>query len=165
MSDKSFYPSGIGRRTFLVSTMLGASAAASAVRMATAAVPADAVVPASRELTAHATKEGCLPVCAKSNCVASATSGQNASVEMRDFDLLRAPRRRSEVDEQTRTSTIYGRAETGDFTRGGPARRDGERGVPTPCTGGIGILSLACGRPGRLRGGAEVRCTAYAAQG
>ena len=30
--------------------------------------------------------------------------------------LLRAPRRRSEVDEQTRTSTIYGRTETGDLT-------------------------------------------------
>ena len=49
---------------------------------------------------------------------------------MRDFELLRTPRRRSEVNEQTGTSTIYGRAETGDFTRGGPARRDGERGVP-----------------------------------
>jgi hypothetical protein len=44
-------------------------------------------------------------------CVASATSGQNASVEMRDFELLWTSRRRSEVDEQTRTSTIYGRAE------------------------------------------------------
>ncbi|MDP8985702.1 MAG: DNA recombination protein RmuC, partial [Pseudomonadota bacterium] len=41
-------------------------------------------------------------------CVASATSGQIASVEMRDFELLRVSRRRSEVDEQTRTSTIYG---------------------------------------------------------
>ena len=44
-------------------------------------------------------------------CVASATSGQNARWKMRDFDLLRAPRRRSEVDDETRTSTIYGRAE------------------------------------------------------
>jgi transposase InsO family protein len=52
---------------------------------------------------------------------------------MRDFELLRTPRRRSEVDEQTRTSTIYGRAETGDFEGGGPARGDRERGVPAPC--------------------------------
>ena len=44
----------------------------------------------------------------KNYCVASATSRQNASAEMRDFDLLRVPRRWSEVDEQTRTSTIYG---------------------------------------------------------
>ncbi|HEY3656317.1 MAG TPA: acetate--CoA ligase family protein [Steroidobacteraceae bacterium] len=44
-------------------------------------------------------------------CVASATSGQKASAKMRDFELLRTPRRRSEVNEQTRTSTIYGRAE------------------------------------------------------
>src|ERR1039458_5248043 len=69
-------------------------------------------------------------------CVASATSGQKASAKMRDFDLLQAPRRRSEVDEQTRTSTIYGGAETGDFTRGGSARRNGERGVPTAWIGG-----------------------------
>lgn len=69
---------------------------------------------------------------------------------MRDFELLRAPRRRSEVDEQTRTSTIYGGTETGDFEGGGPARRDCERGVPAPCIGGIGILSLAGGGPGRL---------------
>jgi len=41
-------------------------------------------------------------------CVASATSGQKASGKMRDFELLRTPRRRSEVNEQTRTSTIYG---------------------------------------------------------
>ena len=34
-------------------------------------------------------------------CVASATSGQKASAKMRDFDLLRAPRRRSEANEQT----------------------------------------------------------------
>ena len=53
-NDKQFDPSGIDRRTFLVSTMLGASAAA--VRVAAAAVPADAIVPASRELTAHATE-------------------------------------------------------------------------------------------------------------
>jgi len=35
-------------------------------------------------------------------CVASATSGQNASGKMRDFELLRAGRRRSEVYEQGR---------------------------------------------------------------
>src|SRR5450631_1247100 len=98
-------------------------------------------------------------------CVASATSRQNASVEMRDFELLRTPRRRSEVDEQTRTSTIYGRTETGDFKGGGPAWRDRERGMPAPCIGGIGILSLAGGGPGRLGGGAQARCAAYAAQG
>lgn len=66
-------------------------------------------------------------------CVASPTSGQKASVEMRDFELLRTSRRLSDVDEQTRTSKIYGRAEAGDFTRGGPARRDGQRGVPASC--------------------------------
>jgi putative transposase len=32
------------------------------------------------------------------SCVASATSGQKASAKMRDFELLRALRRRSEVD-------------------------------------------------------------------
>ena len=41
-------------------------------------------------------------------CVASATSGQNANAEMRDFELLRAFCRRSEVYEQRRTSAIYG---------------------------------------------------------
>jgi hypothetical protein len=46
------------------------------------------------------------------SCVASATSGQNARRKMRDFELLRTPRRWSEVDDETRTSTIYGRAET-----------------------------------------------------
>ena len=45
---------------------------------------------------------------------------------MRDFELLRMPRRRSEVDEQTRTSTIYCRTETGNFKGGGPAGRDRE---------------------------------------
>ena len=58
---------------------------------------------------------------------------------MRDFELLRMPRRRSEVDEQTRTSTIYCRTETGNFKGGGPAGRDRERGVPAPCIGGIGV--------------------------
>src|ERR1700730_9400672 len=96
-------------------------------------------------------------------CVASATSGQNASAEMRDFELLRASRRWSEVDEQTRTSTIYGGPETGDFTRGGPARRDGERGVPTSQPIALGAVSMAGGSPGRLGGGAEARCAAKAA--
>src|ERR1700677_2629023 len=49
---------------------------------------------------------------------------------MRDFELLRAPRRRSEVNEQTRVSAVYGGPEDRDFTRGGSARRNGERGVP-----------------------------------
>jgi hypothetical protein len=93
-------------------------------------------------------------------CVASATSGQMASAKMRDFELLRAPRRRSEVDEQTRTSTIYGGTETRDSTRGGSARRDGERGVPAARFGGLGILSVAGGGPGRLGGRAEARCPA-----
>src|SRR5450759_2352027 len=78
-------------------------------------------------------------------CVASATSGQNASAEMRDFDLLRAPRRWSEVNEQARTSTIYGGTETGDSTRGGPARRDGERGVPASQPIALGVVSMAGG--------------------
>src|SRR5271163_1492208 len=87
-------------------------------------------------------------------CVASATSGQKASAKMRDFELLRTPRRRSEVDEQTRTSTIYGRAETGDSKGGGPAGRDRERGVPAPRIGGVRVLSLAGCGPGWLGGGA-----------
>ena len=58
---------------------------------------------------------------------------------MRDFELLRAPRRRSEVDEQTRISTIYGRTETGDFTRCGSAWRDGERGVPASGPVALGV--------------------------
>jgi hypothetical protein len=41
-------------------------------------------------------------------CVASATSGQNASGKMRDFELLRRVCRRSGVYEQKRTSAIYG---------------------------------------------------------
>ncbi len=44
-------------------------------------------------------------------CVASSTSGQKASVKMRDFDLLRGVCRWSEVYEQRRTATIYGGAE------------------------------------------------------
>lgn len=44
-------------------------------------------------------------------CVASATSGQTVRRKMRDFDLLRAPRRESEVNEQTRISTIHSGAE------------------------------------------------------
>src|ERR1700680_448120 len=84
---------------------------------------------------------------------------------MRDFELLRMPRRRSEVDEQTRTSTIYCGTETGNFKGGGPAGRDRERGVPAPCIGGIGVLSLAGGGPGRLGCGAQARTAAYAALG
>src|SRR5450755_1238573 len=60
-------------------------------------------------------------------CVASSTSEQKAREEMRDFDLLRATRRGSEVYEQARASTIHGRAEIGDFTRGGSARCECER--------------------------------------
>jgi hypothetical protein len=41
-------------------------------------------------------------------CVASSTSGQNARRKMRDFELLWAPHRRSEVNGQTRVSAIYG---------------------------------------------------------
>jgi putative transposase len=41
-------------------------------------------------------------------CVASPTSGQNVGAEMRDFDLLQVVCRGSEVNEQTRASTIYG---------------------------------------------------------
>ena len=46
---------------------------------------------------------------------------------MGDFELLRTPRRRSEVNEQTRTSTIYGRTETADIEGGGSAERDCKR--------------------------------------
>jgi hypothetical protein len=42
-----------------------------------------------------------------SGCVGSSTSGQKARRKMRDFELLRLPRRRSEADEQTRVSTVY----------------------------------------------------------
>jgi hypothetical protein len=45
------------------------------------------------------------------NCVASATSGQKVSPEMRDFNLLQATCRGNEVHEQTRVSKIYGGAE------------------------------------------------------
>jgi hypothetical protein len=44
-------------------------------------------------------------------CVASGTSGQMASAEMRDFDLLQAACRESEVHEQTRISAIHGGTE------------------------------------------------------
>lgn len=50
----------------------------------------------------------------KPACVASATSGQIGSAKMRDFELLRAPRRQSEVDEQARISTIHSGAEDRD---------------------------------------------------
>jgi site-specific recombinase XerD len=80
---------------------------------------ASAPNPSRRAYSAIETPEPCHPRQRPSHsCVASATSGQKASVEMRDFDLLRVPRRRSEVNEQTRALTIYGRAEAGDFTRG-----------------------------------------------
>ena len=51
-------------------------------------------------------------------CVASATSGQKASVKMRDFELLRAGRRWSEVYEQRRTPTVHGGTEVRDFAGG-----------------------------------------------
>jgi hypothetical protein len=57
---------------------------------------------------------------------------------MRDFDLLGSGLRRSEVHEQTRASTIYGRTEAGDITRDGAAWGDGERGVPTAQPGALG---------------------------
>ena len=69
---------------------------------------------------------------------------------MRDFDLLRAARRWSEADEQTRISTIYGGAETGDPARGRATRRHGERGVPAARAVAVGVLPMACGSPGRL---------------
>src|ERR1022692_2833863 len=75
------------------------------------------------------------------DCVASSTSGQKASAEMRDFDLPQAPCRGSEVDEQTRISEIHGGAEDRDLTRGGPARRDGERGVPAAWFGTCNVTA------------------------
>src|ERR1039457_5855065 len=96
-------------------------------------------------------------------CVASSTSGQKASEEMRDFDLLQAPCRRSEVNEQTRTSTIHGGAEIRGFARGGSAWGSGERGLPASRFVAVGILSLAGGRPGRLGRGAEAGRAAHAA--
>ena len=84
---------------------------------------------------------------------------------MRDFDLLQAPCSRSEVNEQTRTSTINGGTETGDFTRGGSARRECERGMPTAWIGALSLLPLAGGGLGRLGSGAEARCAARSAQG
>src|ERR1019366_10356910 len=74
-------------------------------------------------------------------CVASSTSGQKASGEMRDFDLLQAACRGSEVNEQTRASTIYGGAEIRDFARGGSTWCAGERGMPAPRFVALGILS------------------------
>src|ERR1039458_9132911 len=87
------------------------------------------------------------------DCVASSTSGQKASGEMRDFDLLQAACRGSEVNEQTRASTIYGGAEIRDFARGGSTWCAGERGMPASRFVALGILSLAGGGPGRLGGG------------
>jgi len=99
------------------------------------------------------------------HCVASPTSGQTGRRKMRDFELLQASCRQSEVDEQTRISTIYGGAEDRDPTRGGSARRDGERGLPAPQPIALGAVSVACGGARRLRGGTEARCAAQAPQG
>src|ERR1700722_18174972 len=88
-------------------------------------------------------------------CVASASSGQNARRKMRDFDLLRKPRRWSEVDEQARVSTIYGGTEAGDLTRGGSAGRDGERGVSASRAVPLGAIPMSGGGPGRIGGGTE----------
>jgi transposase len=54
-------------------------------------------------------------ICEAVSCVASSTFRQTVSSEMRDFELLRVARRRSEVDEQTGISTIYGGTEAGDL--------------------------------------------------
>ena len=82
---------------------------------------------------------------------------------MRDFDLLRAPRRGSEVNEQTRISTIHCGAENRDATRGGSVWGDGKRGMPTSRLGALGAVSLAGRGPGWLGGGAEARCAVHAA--
>lgn len=96
-------------------------------------------------------------------CVASSISGQTGSVKMGDFDLLQAACRGSEVNEQTRASTIYGGAEIGGFARGGSAWGSGERGMPASRFGAVGLLSLACGGPGRFGRGVEAGCTTHAA--
>ena len=54
-------------------------------------------------------------ICSGVRCVASATSGQNVSEEMRDFDRLQVACRGSEVYEQERTSAVHGGAEARDF--------------------------------------------------
>src|ERR1017187_10148290 len=97
------------------------------------------------------------------SCVASSTSGQTGSAKMRDFDLLQAACRGSEVYEQTRTSTIYGGAEIRGFTRSGPAWGAGKRGMPASRFGAIGLLSLADGGSRWFGRGVEERCTAHAA--
>src|SRR5271169_6158995 len=81
------------------------------------------------------------------DCVASSTSGQKGRRKMRDFELLQASCRRSEVNEQTRVSAVYGGPEDRDFTRGGSARRNGERGVPAARPVALGSISLAGGGP------------------
>lgn len=53
-------------------------------------------------------------------------------MDLRGFDLPRVPRGRSKVNEQTRASTITGRAEAGNYMRGGPAWDDDQRSVPGP---------------------------------
>ena len=60
---------------------------------------------------------GSPPSCSnlRSDRVASATSGQNVSEEMRDFDRLQVGCRGSEVYEQERTSAVHGGAEARDF--------------------------------------------------
>ena len=88
-------------------------------------------------------------------CVASSTSGQKARRKMRDFELLQAPCRRSEVNEQTRVSAVYGGPEDRDFTRSGSAWRNGERGVPAARPVALGTVSLAGSGPGRISSGAK----------
>ncbi len=99
------------------------------------------------------------------SCVASATSGQTDSAKMRDFELLRAPRRESEVDEQTRISTIHGGTEDRDPARGGSARGDGERGVSTSRAVAVGAVPLAGGGAGWFGGRAQARCAASSPKG
>jgi hypothetical protein len=82
---------------------------------------------------------------------------------MRDFELLQAICRGNEVHEQARVSTIYGRAEDRDFTRGGPAQGDSERGMSTPRLIALGAVPLAGGGLGWFGGGAEARCPVRAA--
>src|SRR5271168_4474307 len=71
--------------------------------------------------------------------------------------------RKPAATRQTRVSAVYGGPEDRAFTRGGPARRDGERGVPASQPIALGAVSMAGGSPGRLGGGAEARCAAKAA--
>ncbi len=102
--------------------------------------------------------------CRDDFCVASSTSGQKAAAEMRDFELLRGACRRSEVDEQTRVSTIYGGTDAGDFAGSGATRGNGERDVPAPRFVAVRIVSLAGGGAERLGQCAEAGCQASAWQ-